>query len=209
MVYTISKNTLGLIVNLYVKKIKGLENVPKKGPYIIAANHSSYMDHLILQNMMARKFNLVLHFLAKVEHFKGSQKLWHKHFKAIPLDRDKGGKDALGKAIEFLKKGKVIAIYPEGTRTLTGKIQRAKTGVIRLALTANVPVLPIGLKGTFEMLPKGRNIPRFKRAEVNIGKLIYFDDYYGKENDKKTLRFLTSKLMKEIARLSGQEYNFD
>ena len=105
MVYTISKNTLGLIVNLYVKKIKGLENVPKKGPYIIAANHSSYMDHLILQNMMARKFNLVLHFLAKVEHFKGSQKLWHKHFKAIPLDRDKGGKDALGKAIEFLKKG--------------------------------------------------------------------------------------------------------
>ncbi len=103
----------------------------------------------------------------------------------------------------------IIAIYPEGTRTLTGKLQKAKTGVARLALAARVPVVPIGLIGTFEIMPKGQNYPNLKRATVNIGRLMYFDKYYGKENDKKTLRLVTTKIMKEIAKLSGQRYEFD
>ncbi len=209
MVYEISKNTLGLIVNLYVKEIRGLENVPRRGPYIVAANHSSYMDHLILQNIWARKFNLVLHFLAKKEHFVGLQKIWHKHFKAIPIDRKRGGKTALRKAVSLLKRGEVIGIYPEGTRTLTGKLQKGKTGAIRLALASRVPILPVGIIGTFEMLPKGKIIPRFKRAKVNIGKVMHFDKYYGKKIDKKTLRLLTTRLMKEIGRLCKKRYIFD
>jgi len=102
-----------------------------------------------------------------------------------------------------------MGVYPEGTRTLTGKLQRAKTGVARLALAAKVPVLPIGLTNTFKILPKGKWIPRFGRADVNIGKLMYFDEYYGKENNKKTLRLVTTKIMKEIAKLCGQKYEFD
>ncbi len=209
MVYFIIKNTLCVIINLYIKKVNGLENVPKKGAFIVAANHASYMDHMILQTIMAKKFNLLLHFLAKIEHFRGVQRFWHKYVGAIPLDREKGGKGALRTAVNFLKKGKIIAIYPEGTRTLTGKLQRAKTGVARLALSAKVPVLPIGLTGTFKILPKGKIIPRFKRATVNIGKPMYFNEYYGKENNKKVLRLVTTKLMKEIARLTGKEYKLD
>ncbi len=207
MVYCVAKNSLGLIVNLYIKKINGVENIPKKGPYIIAANHASYMDHLILQNFWARRFNKIIHFLAKKEHFYGIQRLWHIYFKAIPLDRKAGGKDALEKAIVYLKKGKIVTIYPEGTRTLTGKLQKAKTGVARLALGAKVPVVPVGLIGTFQILPKGKLIPRFKKAIVNIGKAMYFNKYHGKIN-KKNLRLVTNTIMKEIARLSNQEYKY-
>ena len=78
-----------------------------------------------------------------------------------------------------------------------------------MALVARVPILPVGLTGTFEILPKGKNVPRFKRATVNIGKLMYFDEYYGKENNKKTVRLVTTKIMKEIAKLTGEQYNFD
>jgi len=203
MVYLIAKNTLGVIIGMYIKRINGIENVPEKGPYIIAANHASYMDHLILQSLWARKFNKVMHFLAKKEHFEGIQKFWHIYFGAIPLDRRAGGKDALEKAISYLKNGKIIVIYPEGTRTLTGRTQKGKTGVARLALNAKVPVLPIGLIGTFHILPKGKIIPRCKRAVINIGKPMHFEGYYGKES-KKNLRIVTDIIMKDIARLSKQ-----
>ena len=109
----------------------------------------------------------------------------------------------------YLTQGKIIGIYPEGTRTLDGKLQRGKTGAARLALAAKVPIVPVGLIGTFEILPKGKNIPKLKRAIVNIGKPIYFDKYYGKENDKKTIRLVTTKVMKEIAKLCKKKYGFD
>ena len=103
---------------------------------------------------------------------------------------------------------KIIVIYPEGTRTLTGKLNQGRTGIARLALSAKVPVLPIGVIGTFQILPKGKWIPKLKRAELNIGKFLYFDKYYEKENNKKTLRLVTDIIMKEIAKLSKQKYNY-
>lgn len=210
MVHPIGKRIFKLIVYPYTRKVTGFENVPKDKNFIIAANHASYMDHWIIATVFINYLNKRVHFLSKKEHFDNwFKKKFHTWANAIPFDRETGGKEVLKLAINALKKGKIISIHPEGTRTLTGKLLRAKTGVIRLALNAKVPVLPVGLKGTFEMLPKGKYIPQFKRAEMHIGKLMYFDEYYGKENDKKTLRLLTTKLMKEIARLSGQEYEFD
>ena len=108
-----------------------------------------------------------------------------------------------------MKRGNIIIIHPEGTRSNDGKLQKAKTGVARLALAAKVPILPVGLIGTFEILPKWKKIPRLSKAKINIGKLIYFNAYYGKENDKKTIRFVTTKVMKEIAKLTKERYDFD
>jgi 1-acyl-sn-glycerol-3-phosphate acyltransferase len=85
-------------------------------------------------------------------------------------------------------------------------MQRGKTGVARLALAAKVPVLPVGLVGTFKILPKGKLIPNTKKADVNIGKPLYFDKYYGQENNRKTIRKVTNNIMKEIAKLSKQKY---
>ena len=210
MVYPIGKRAFKLIVYPYIRKITGVENIPKDRNFIIAANHASYMDHLIIAIFFINHLNKKIHFLAKKEHFGTPfKKAFHTWAAAIPTDRQAGGKEALRMAVTELKKGKIISLHPEGTRTLTGKLQRAKTGVARLALAAKVPVLPIGLKGTFEMLPKGKYIPRFKRAEMHIGKLMFFDKYYGKEKDKKTTRLVTTKVMKEIAKLCGQKYGFD
>ena len=208
MVYPIEKLTIIPIIKLWVKKVTGAENLPGKGAAILAANHSSYADHLIMGAYMATKVNRRFHFLAKKEHFQGLQKLWHIYVGAIPLDRKRGGKHALKVALSLLSQGKLIIIYPEGTRTLTGKLQKAKTGVARLALQSRVPVIPIGLTGTFEMLPKGKYIPKLKKATMNIGKPMLFTEYYNKEPTKKLLREVTTKIMKEIAKLSKQKYNY-
>jgi len=210
MDYPILGRIIPPVVGLWIKKIKGLEGIPRRGGFIISANHGSYLDHLILSSIVVKHIGRKIHYLAKKEHFEGFfQRRWHKHTGAIPVDRQTGGKAALKVAIDYLKSGKVIGIYPEGTRTLTGKLQKAKTGVARLALSAKVPVLPIGLMGTFEIMPKGQHYLKLKKATVNIGKLMYFDGYYGKENNKKVLRLITTKIMKDIARLCGQKYEFD
>lgn len=210
MVHAIGKRVFKVIIYPYIRKISGLENVPKDKNFIIAANHASYMDHLIISTVFINYLNKRIHFLAKKEHFDNwFKKRFHTWADAIPIDRQAGGKEALKWAVNALKKGKIISIHPEGTRTLTGKLQRGKTGIARLSLTAKVPVLPVGLIGTFEMLPKGKLIPKCRRAEMHIGKLIYFDEYYGKENNYKTLRLVTNKVMKEVAKLCKQKYEFD
>ena len=209
MVYLAPKLTIIPVVKLYFKKINGIENLPKKGAFIAAANHASYIDHLIIAGCIISHFNRKVHFLAKKEHFDNMLKAaWHTYAGAIPLDRQKGGKEALRWGVKALKEGKIIAIHPEGTRSLTGKLQKAKTGVARLALLSKAPVLPIGLIGTFDILPKGKYSPRFKRAVMNIGNPMHFPVYYNKKINKKMLRDVTNRIMKEIAKLSKQKYNY-
>lgn len=210
MVYLELRITLVPLTKLWIKKVNGLENVPKKDGFIVAANHSSYMDHMVIGSTIISHLDKKMHWLAKKEHFETFfQRLWHVYIGGIPLDRQSGGKEALRFAVKALKKKKIIVIYPEGTRTLTGKIQEARTGVARLALLSKSPVLPIGLIGTFYILPKGKYVPRFKRATMNIGKPMYFDKYYKRPITKRLLREVTTKIMKEIARLSNQKYGFD
>ncbi len=210
MVFAFEKLTIIPLIKLWVGKTSGLENLPKKGAAIIAANHASYMDHLIIGAYLAAYANRKFHFLSKKEHFDNFVKAaWHTYVGAIPVDREKGGDKALKIAVNFLRKGKLIVIHPEGTRTLTGKIQEAKTGVARLALLSKSPVIPIGLIGTFYILPKGKYVPKFKKATMNIGKPMHFPEYYNKKINKKMLRDVTNKIMKEIARLSNQKYEFD
>jgi len=209
MVYPITKKTILPIIRLWIKEVNGMKNIPEEGAFIIAANHESYMDHLIIASTFICHLDKKVHFLSKKEHFDNVfKKAWHTYAGAIPLDRKTGGKEALIWAVKALKKGKIIAIHPEGTRTLTGKLQRGKTGIARLALAAKVRVIPVGLIGTFEILPKGKNIPKLKRAIMNIGKPMGFDKYYNKTITKKLLRKITNEIMKEIARLCNQKYNF-
>lgn len=210
MVYPIGKRVLPPIINLWVKRVNGLENMPKKGAFIIAANHESYMDHFFILGTFIRYLDRKIYHLAKKEYFDMPLKrMWHAHWGALPVDREKGGDGALKWAVSALKRGRVIAIHPEGTRSPDGKLMRAKTGVARLALYARVPVVPVGLEGAFEILPKTRYFPRFKRAIISIGKPIYFDKYYNKPVTRKLLRQMTTRIMTEIGKLCNQKYNFD
>lgn len=207
MVYPIAKIIIFPVIKFWIKKVNGLQNIPKEGAFIIAANHASYMDHFIILCTLIPYLNKKVHHLAKKEHFDNFfKKAWHTYAGAIPLDRESGGKEALKLAIKALRNGKIIAIHPEGTRSLTGNLQKAKTGVARLALISKAPVLPVGLIGTFKILPKGKYLPKFKKATMNIGKPMYFEQYYTKKINKKILRNMTDKVMKEIAKLCQQKY---
>lgn len=209
MVYLIAKRIIPPIMKLWLKKVSGLENVPKNGAFIMAANHASYMDHFVIMSTLVPYLDKKIYHLSKKEYFESLfKRLWHEHWGSVPIDRQSGGKEALMWAIMALKRGKIIAIHPEGTRSPTGKLMKGKTGVARLALKAKVPVIPVGLIGTFEILPKGKYIPKLKKATLNIGKPIYFDEYYKKTVTKKLLRKITTKIMKDIAKLSKQKYNF-
>ncbi len=199
-------------LKLWIGKVKGIENLPKNRAFIIAPNHCSYMEHFLIGSIVVPYIKKKIYILAKKEHFDDfTQRKWHgfwnKYVGQIPIDRSKG-EDALRLAADCLKKGKVLIVYPEGTRSLNGKLQKGKTGTARLALDAKVPVLPVGLKGTFEILPKGKYIPRFKRATINIGKPMHFDKHYNKKITRRLLREITNRIMKEIASLCNQEYKY-
>ncbi len=208
MAYELAKHVFPFLLQKWTGTCTGIEHIPKSTGAVLAANHASYLDHFIIGGFVFKV--RTAHYLAKKEHFDSFfQGLWHRYLPAIPLDRESGGQEGLQKAIEHLRKGNLIMIYPEGTRTLTGKMSRAKTGAARLALSAHVPVIPMGITHTFHILPKGKKIPVRGKADLHIGKPLYFDHYYGKENDHATLRKVTTIIMKEIARLSNQRYDFD
>ena len=113
---------------------------------------------------------------------------------------------AVQRALRVLGEGKLLGIYPEGTRSPDGRLYRGKTGVARMALEAGVPVIPVAMIGTFEIQPPGQVIPKIKRVGVQIGKPIDFSRYEGMEDDRFVLRSMTDEIMYELMTLSGQEY---
>ena len=136
------------------------------------------------------------------------------HYRCIPVSIEKynyskeKNKKAFNLALKYLKKGEPIGIFPEGRRSPNGKLQKAKNGAAKIALTAKIPILPIGMVDSYYLWPKGKTFPKIKkRIRMNIGKPMYFDKYYGKIN-KKNLRLVTNTIMKEIARLSNQKYRY-
>ena len=191
-----------------IKEVSGTENFPKKGGFVIAANHTSYLDIPALSFTICKSIKKEARYIAKKELFYSPiMRYILETGGAIPVDRSKKDENVFEEAIKLLKKGEVIVVYPEGTRTLTGKIQKGRTGVARLALWAKVPVVPVGIKGTFELMPSGRILPKLKKSIiVNIGKPIYFNKYYNKKVTKKLIRGITDAVMKNIADLAGQEY---
>ncbi len=210
MLYMLMKLTIVSWSSLLVKEVKGLENLPKKGGYVLPANHSSYLDPVVVPSIFIKHFKTKVHYLAKKELFKPW--LLGKSLKAagiIPIDKTGKDKGALKSALSALKKGEIIGIFPEGGRSRTGKLQKGKTGVARLALWGRVPVVPIGIKGSYEIWPANKKIFKFKKGiEVNIGKPMYFDRYYNKKTTKKLLIDITRQVMRQVAKLSSQKYRF-
>jgi len=202
--YKIVRKLVLIAIWPFMGKVIGLNNIPKNKPVILAANHASYLDHYIIGAYVSDKLDRHVHFLSKKEHFDNFfKRAWHNFLKAIPVDREAGGKKALEIALMYLKDGEIIAIHPEGTRTLTGKMLKAKTGVARLSVWGKVPVIPVGITNTFHILPKGKLIPRFGKADLRIGKPMTF-----KTDSKLGFRRATTKIMKEIAKLSKQKYPY-
>lgn len=190
--------------------VKGLGHVPETGGAILASNHLSVSDSVFMPAIVDRQ----VHFLAKMEYFTGTGlKGWitKKFFVAInqlPMDRSGGAASlrSLEAGLEALREGKLLGIYPEGTRSPDGRLHRGKIGVAKLALTAGVPVVPIAMIGTDKVQPIGQSIPHPGRVGVIFGEPLDFSHLQDRQDEIAVLRQVTDEIMEAIRRLSGQEY---
>ncbi|MCH8003532.1 MAG: 1-acyl-sn-glycerol-3-phosphate acyltransferase [Nanoarchaeota archaeon] len=215
MVYPIEKWIIPPIYKLWLRKVEGLENVPKHKPFIMAMNHASYYDALLLPSLIIPKIDKKIHALVNSYYWnKFLTRIFLNYHESIPVYVEKGDKSkknnkkSFEKAFNYLKKNEIIMIFPEGKRSSDGKLRKAYTGVARLALNSKIPVLPIGIIGSNKVLPKGKFFPGFKRCEVKIGKPIYFNKYYNKKINERVLENITRIIMKNIAKLIYQRYNY-
>ena len=199
-----------ILRTLFRPWVRGLENVPETGGAICVSNHLSFSDSIFLPLVVPRRIT----FLAKADYFTGrgvKGRLTAGFFKGVgqlPIDRT-GGKQsdsAIRTGLRVLGRGDLLGLYPEGTRSPDGRLYRGKTGVARMALEAQVPVVPVVMVGTDRVQPIGRTIPHIRRVGVVIGKPMDFSRYEGMENDRFVLRSITDEIMYELMRLSGQEY---
>jgi 1-acyl-sn-glycerol-3-phosphate acyltransferase len=206
------KYTLGMALKVVFRPwSRGRRSLPRRGPVILASNHLSFADHFFGPLPLPRK----VVFLAKAEYFTkpGLMGLVSKAFFSgtgqIPIDRAGGeaSDQALRSGLRVLAEGKVLGIYPEGTRSRDGKLHKGRTGVARLALESRAPVVPCAMIDTFEFLPSGSFRPDVRiRPGVIFGEPMDFSRYFGQETDRAALRAVTDEIMQAIQKLSGQEY---
>lgn len=212
MLYWLLKRIfLGPILHaLFRPWVKGEENIPEEGAAILASNHLSFSDSFFLPLVIRRRVT----FLAKSDYFTGSGlkgRLTAGFFRGVgqlPVDRSGGraSEAALRTGLRVLRRGELLGIYPEGTRSPDGRLYRGKTGVARMALEGGVPVLPVAMIDTEKVQPPGRVVPRIGRVGIVIGEPLDFSRYDGMEDDRLVLRSITDEIMYELMKLSGQEY---
>lgn len=163
---------------LFRLSIEGKEKIPSEGGVVIAANHRSYLDPVILALLVPHRIN----FMAKEELFRNPIfGYFIRKLGAFPLRRDSLDKSAYQKALRVLKKGGVLALFPEGTRSLSGKLGNLKQGSIRIAIYSKVPIIPVVIRGTEEVLAPGRKIIKLEKIRVKIGDPILPQEWERRE----------------------------
>jgi len=194
---------------IYLPHIEGKKNVPRTGPVIFASNHLSFIDSFAIPLAAPR----AVQFLAKSSYFEGtgvSGWMAREFFSALganPVERGAGqaALDALDQQRRMLEAGKAIALYPEGTRSLDGRLYKGRTGVAFLALQTGAPVVPVGLLGTNEAMPVGAKFPRVRpRVTIKFGEPLDLTPH-GPATSGKARRLATDDIMAAIHALSGQE----
>lgn len=210
MVYPIGK-LFEPIVTFPVQHVEGRENLPKKGPFIVASNHNSFIDPIILALVITKHVKKrKMYFISAMFLFFDLLLtiLFSEYVGSIRL-RKRTSEGFLKSALKQLRKGNVIGIFPEGIPNKKPNIRKGKTGVARLVLKGKVPVVPVGINGTLYLWSRLKWFPRLNnKVTIKIGKPRYFRKYYGKDDDYPTLKKVTTIIMKDIALLMGEKYNF-
>ncbi|MFY1616840.1 lysophospholipid acyltransferase family protein [Micromonospora sp. WMMD736] len=204
LLYDLSKLTVGSALRLgWRPRVDGLEHLPRHGGAILASNHLSVADQVVLGCLTPRQVT----FWAKAEYFTGSWLSRHvvAGMGAIRVERA-GGRaalTALDAAVPVLRAGGLVAIFPEGTRSPDGRLYRGRVGMTRLARDAEVPIIPVGVLGTAEVLPVDARIPRRHPVALRFGPAI---PVAGRITGPRDIRAITDEVMAAIQSLTDQEY---
>jgi 1-acyl-sn-glycerol-3-phosphate acyltransferase len=209
--YRLLKAALVLPVWLLTRpRVRGASAVPAHGPAVIAANHLSIVDSFVLCLVIRRR----LTFVAKSEYFTGggvrgaALRRFFRTAGQVPVDRSGSGAGdaALDAARRVLDRGELWAIHPEGSRSPDGRLHRGRTGLMRVALAGDAPVVPVVLRGTDRVHRRGSSRLRPSRVTVEFLPPLDLSPWRGRADDRAAVREATDALMRELARASGQEY---
>lgn len=207
--YRVVRGVLRPVVRtVYRPTITGAEHVPMRGPVILASNHLSFVDSIVIPLASPRP----VQFLAKSHYFTGTgvkgaiSRTFFGAIGAVSVERGAGAQaqEALDQGRRILDAGNAFAIYPEGTRSLDGRLYRGRTGVAWLALTTGAIVVPVGLIGTEEIQPVGSKLPRVRPVTVRFGEPLDLSRH-GTATSGRARRAATDEVMAAIHALSGQE----
>jgi len=204
--YRVLRATLPSVVMPYFKvTVEGLEHVPASGAAVIAGNHLSFIDSIVLALALPRP----LYYLGKSDYWESARTRWLvAGAGVVPVYRDGGesGEASLQAGVRLLRRGDLLGIYPEGTRSPDGRLYRGKTGPVRMALEADAPVVPFGIIGSDVAMPQDRRVIRRVPITLRFGRPIDLSRYRERRTDPLVLRSATDEIMYEIMLLSGQEY---
>jgi 1-acyl-sn-glycerol-3-phosphate acyltransferase len=176
--------------------------VPRTGGYIVAANHASYLDIPLLGCGMRRR----AWFLGRSDLFPvPGLKAICQWLGWIPLRIGRLDRDAFGKAVALIKEGKVVVIFPEGSRSLDGRLQFPKSGIGMIVAQTGCSVVPAYLKGTYDVLPSGTMWPRFRPVTVFYGEALAFPRNEEGRDVKQYYQEVSRTVMDRIASLGGVE----
>lgn len=173
--------------------------IPNRGGVLVAANHASYFDIPLLGCGMRRR----AWYLGRSDLFVRGLKGILRWLGWIPLRLGRLDRKAFDQAIDLIRKGKVVVIFPEGGRTLDGKLREAKPGLGMIVAQTGCPVVPAYLKGTYEVLPTGSKKLRFHPVTVSFGEPLTFDPPHQEGETKRFYRHVSRTVMDRIATLGG------
>jgi 1-acyl-sn-glycerol-3-phosphate acyltransferase len=186
---------------IYSAKFVGKENFPEWGPALLISNHQSVLDpFLVAQNVprevrwMSKKENWDIPFMRGILKFYGT----------FPIDR-KNPNAALKKAVELLKSGEVVGMFPEGTRSPDGSMAPFKTGAARLVLEAKVPYVPCCIIGSNKVLPKGEVGLKFVPIEIRVGKPVFLDHHLWNSYTDQDIKDITNQMWTNVYNLKTGE----
>lgn len=200
----------------WLRRVYNRGLLPKRGPAIIVSNHASYFDWAVLSAVFWDKLLVMYANQDILERPFVGWLMWMN----IPIfiDPQNPGQSSLREGLRYLRDGQVLAIYPEGTRTRTGKMLKPKIGFVMLALMSGAPIVPVAMKGTYDVLPPHKHLPSFKRCEIIVGHPIFvnsrnalFADLFVAKGGRMTLKkggaqVAANRIMEIVRKMSGQEW---
>ena len=188
---------------LFAFRVSGLEHLPARGPYIVAANHANYLDGVLLAMALPRKISFLV--MPRVYRATPLHPYFHDHIGSIPVSLARPDPGAIRRAIRVLDQGGVVGIFPEGPFSRHGRLVRGLPGVALVALRSGVPVVPAAIEGTFDALAARRFfVPRRVPLSVRFGAPLHFVTPRPRQRVTQGVRAdVTGRIMEEIASLLG------
>jgi 1-acyl-sn-glycerol-3-phosphate acyltransferase len=187
-----------------VKATGAIDEIPRDGPVILAANHASNLDAVAIGSWMMPNLGRRIHWLGKKELFAWPIIGWAAaHGGVHPVDRGAADIEAFRLATRILDQGQILFVFPEGTRSPDGALQTARDGIAVLALRTGAPIVPIGISGSNRVWPKGQKLPHpGGHVTVRVGAPFRPTDLLPPGTDRRTAKGLvTTMIMERIAAL--------